>query len=667
MPPVKRLNGFATILFSAGLATASWAGLGPENVLLVVNGASADSLRVANAYVNLRKIPSCNVVVLDKLTSTEFTDAEKFRSEIMQPVLAAIEARGLKKQIDCITYSVDIPYSVNVSGDVKGRKLSQVITQTASTNGLTYLMDWALKGDIDYLRLDINTYARRRTPIPKGADLTSEELAKFGEAMSKYDAKDFKGAIEGLSKLLEVERSDPTIAYNLACCYSLNRQGDEAIAALRKAVASGWRNSGQAGSDPDFEYVRTRPEFLKLLRLMQTANVAVQPAVPFRRSAGWNRMGENDPAGAKYMLSTFLGVTAGRGNSVEEIIDSLRRAKSADFTSPKGTIFFEKNGDVRSTTREWGFQAAADELNRLGVNAIVEEGILPKNRTSVAGAMIGIADFDWKASGSSIAPGAILEHLTRLGGMINKGAGQTPCTEFIRAGAAGSSGTVTEPYALQEKFPSPFIHVHYAKGFTLAEAFYLSVTGPYQLLIIGDPMCRPWGKKAELKLGGLAGQKVSKVVTVKPVVTPNIPVKQFFVYVDGRLVSTAKPAPTLSIPVQSLAEGYHELTVAAELDRGPADLVRSTTEIMVAGTNKSIKVPSRVESSLDGNLVVDVSAAGATKVELMHCGRAVGSCGAKGSITIPSRVVGQGETTLYPVASYGSAKVYGKPISISVR
>jgi len=57
-------------------------------------------------------------------------------------------------------------------------------------------------------------------------------------------------------------------------------------------------------------------------------------------------------------------------------------------------------------------------------------------------------------------------------------AGQTPLTEFLRFGAAGASGTVTEPYAIPAKFPDPFVHVHYVAGCCLAESFYQSITGP---------------------------------------------------------------------------------------------------------------------------------------------------------------------------------------------
>ncbi len=96
---------------------------------------------------------------------------------------------------------------------------------------------------------------------------------------------------------------------------------------------------------------------------------------------------------------------------------------------------------------------------------------------------MGSASFAWIASGSKLVPGAIAENLTSLNGKMD-GVGQTKLTEYLAHGAAGSSGAVEEPYSLQQKFPLPFIHETYARGATLAEAFYQSVLGPYQLLIV---------------------------------------------------------------------------------------------------------------------------------------------------------------------------------------
>ena len=123
-------------------------------------------------------------------------------------------------------------------------------------------------------------------------------------------------------------------------------------------------------------------------------------------------------------------------------------------------------------------------------------------------------------------------------------AGQTPLSEFLRYGAAGASGTVTEPYAIPDKFPSPMIQVHYARGCTLAEAFYQSVYGPYQLLIVGDPLCRPWAEIPQVSATGVEpGATVSGTLTLQPTATlaHGATVDHFELFVDGLRVGECKP------------------------------------------------------------------------------------------------------------------------------
>lgn len=660
-----------TCAFGTILSVVAVAGLGPENVLVVVNGDSPGSVRVASEYARLRDIPPSNFVVLHHLGGPEFIDVQHFRDDILKPVLAAIHERGLDAQIDCITYSTDIPYSVNVASDINGRPVSQVATQPASINGLTYLYEWTLKGDNDYLRLDLNRYCRRLLPLPEGVDLTPAEQTDYALAMSEYGKKNYKKAAQILAKLMEQPRTDPNIAYNLACCQALTGDSDEAIASLRKAVAAGWRNFGQTSSDPDLASLAKLSEFNQVLKLIQLSEIDVQPGIPFRSQAHWNRSGAPDTAGPKYMLSTVLGVTAGRGNSLVDVLTYLGSSKDADFTAPKGTIYFERNGDVRSKTREWGFQPAADALAKLGVNAIVEDGVLPQNRTDVAGATIGTAGFDWPGSHSTILPGAIVEHLTSFGGMLNKGADQTPCTEFLKNGAAGSSGTVTEPYALQEKFPTPFIHVQYAKGFTLAESFYLSVMGPYQLLVLGDPLCRPWGKLVKVKPGSLPVPTVlTAPFNLKPSVSPAVPVVEYRIYADGKLLKAAKPGVAVTLDGSVLGAGYHHLSVVAACKDVAASQARTSFAITVPSSHK-VTAPAQIDMPSDGTANVRLSAPGASKIELLLLGSPVGAvAGDHGEVPVTAATVGQGAAVLQPVATFvvggKTVRVLGAPIHVSV-
>ena len=141
-------------------------------------------------------------------------------------------------------------------------------------------------------------------------------------------------------------------------------------------------------------------------------------------------------------------------------------------------------------------------------------------------------------------------------------ASQTPLTDFLKFGAAGSSGTVAEPYAISAKFPDAFIHLRYAAGCSLAESFYQSVTGPYQLLIVGDPLSQPWATPPQIAVNGLTpSQEVSGAVTVTPTSTDDV--SRFEFYVDGQLRLSCRPGESRQLDSTTLSNGPHEIRIVA--------------------------------------------------------------------------------------------------------
>lgn len=632
---------------------AARAGLSPESVALVVNADSWASLTVANEYAALRHIPARNVILLHGLTAPDSTDINRFRTEILGPVLHELDVRGLRTQIDCITYSIDIPSAVDVSADMAGRSFGQTITPVASTNSLTYLHEWVMKKDADYLRLDINRYSRRTLPLVDGAPLSAPEREAYQAAMKMYDQKQYAPAAEAIAKLTKVARSDGGVYYNLACCQALAGRADEAMNSLLEAAARGWRNSGQTESDADLVSLRERAEFKSLIAKMKATRVRVQDTLGFSAQAAWTEKGvyadSGRDAGPHYMLSTMLGVNTGRANSVDEVRTCLKRASIADGTWPRGTIYIERNGDIRSATRAWAFADLVDQLKQAGVNCVLEDGVLPMNRADVAGAVVGIAEFDWNASKSKVIAGAICEHLTSCGGMMGERDGQTPCTEFIRAGAAGSSGAVTEPYALQEKFPSPFMHLHYVKGSTLAEAFYQSLEGPYQLLIIGDPMCAPWRAKGSLSIEGVQSKdEVKGSITLKAKAAN---AGGFALFVDGLRTEQAG-TPAFTLDTTRFADGEHTISIVATLNEQPKTCVRRDVVVSFANHGQGVTITKKPAPKVawGQKIAVELSCEGAASIEVQHFDRAIAKQnGAKATIEIDTTELGMGRVELRPV------------------
>jgi hypothetical protein len=376
-------------------------------------------------------------------------------------------------------------------------------------------------------------------------------------------------------------------------------------------------------------------------------------SVGFRGNRLYGPKGELVAAGGqRYFLSTMLGVTAGRGNSRDEILHYLERNAAADGTHPKKTIYLVRNDDVRSKVRHDLFPAVVRELATLGVAADILEGTVPLAKSDVQGLVMGTATFDWKASGSTILPGAICEHFTSYGGVMTAGAEQTPLSEFLRYGAAGSSGTVAEPYAIHFKFPSPMIQVHYARGCSLAEAFYQSVHGPYQLLIVGDPLCRPWADIPQVSVTGVqAGAVVRGELRLRPTATlaEGGAVEAFLLAVDGRYQAECRPNGTLLLDTTKFCDGYHELRVVAI---GPRPIESQGRQILpVRLDNRGRRIEAALATPgpqrLDRPLAISARSPGSIGIVVLQGIRVVAHlAGPEGRIEIAAHTLGSGPIQL---------------------
>jgi tetratricopeptide (TPR) repeat protein len=656
------------VLVLCSITSWAHAGLGPQNTAVVVNADSFASRAVANEYILRRQIPACNVIDLHlaQLPDFEQIAVEDFRKLVLLPVLEQIRARGLSEQIDCIAYSSDIPYAVQVTADIAQQKQALAVTPVAAVNGLTFLYQQVLAADVGYLKLDANHYAQRVINHPRRR-LPRDAAEQVGKAGALAREQKWAEAAEALAEVAKAHPASYDVQYDLGCFLARCGKLDEALAALTRAVDAGFWNAGLMKDDDDLNPLKQRPEFQTLVARIKIPPIAVEPVRGFQHDAEWE--------GQKYLLSTMLAVTSGRGNSVGEACDMLRRSVAADGTRPAGTIYYLLNGDIRAATRKWGFQAAVDRLRELKVGAEVVEGVLPKDKPDVAGAMVGIADFDWRSCGSTILPGAICEHLTSFGGVMVQNAGQTPISAFIRAGAAGSSGTVTEPYAIQAKFPTPFLHVYYAQGATLAEAFYLSVTGPYQLLILGDPLCRPWARVPTVSVSSVTAEQVLQdTVALQAAVKPDDPpAARFELFVDGRRHAVAPCGEDLKLDPKQLPAGYHELRVVAI---GADSLATQGQTVLPVYCGESpactVQLPPNAQLAWGPTCDIGLDMPGMDRIELQGLGQVLGTvAGSKGVVKVDARQLGLGTVRLQPIgyrpATAGQhAPVYAKPLDVTV-
>lgn len=528
------------------------AGGGPENVFLLVNSTSQDSMTVANHYAKIRKIPASNIHYLEWDKEKWKVQGKIFRETILLPVFKEIERRGLAGQIDYLVYSCDFPGYVDFASDFPGEKYTPGYQPRGSTTGSSYL--WAF--------------------------VKEKRKEMFGINTNYY---------------FSVPKNGVTVSQGFQTQYR-------------------WLPGGQ----------------------------------------------RTDLQGIPYMLSMMLGVTLGRGTSVEEIIHYLQVASEADATHPQGTVYFLKNEGARSKPRHNLFPLAAHELGQIGVKAEIINGLFPQGKHDIMGLTTGVAKFDFRASNCRMLPGSIGDNLTSYGGIFDVSTTQSLLTEFLLNGAAGASGTVIEPLSYPQKFPSPFVHVHYARGCSLAEAFYQSIQGPFQQLLVGDPLCQPWAKIPVVKVNGPTKKRfVSGSITLTPAgsVKDTPPVRYYELFVDGVRRKRCRPGGNFSLDTTKIADGLHELRVVA-IDASPIETQgRWIGNLMVKNGPNAVQLSIANQADLVGadNLVINVSSTETNPVQILHNHRVLAEVPTgNGSARIAVDRLGSGPITL-------QARVEGNP------
>ena len=347
----------------------------------------------------------------------------------------------------------------------------------------------------------------------------------------------------------------------------------------------------------------------------------------------------------------MLGWTGARGLTIGESMAVLERGAASDGTRPPGPIYLLSSEDIRSRCRDWQFPRAAGQMADLGLRGVTGPSF-PSRASGVAGLMMGAAE----APAGDIArwaPGAFAEHLTSHAGEFHRPI-QTKLTEWLISGATCSAGTVAEPYAVWTKFPSARLFAHLGAGAGMLEALAQSVASPMQLLAVGDPLARPWGRSLPVALEG--PDEIGESARFRARTEPAGAADLWLFLMDGRPVARS-PSPEFVVRASAWPPGVHTLRAVAY---GPGPL-RSQ-----GWAERSFLVPSarapvvlRADEASPGRIVA--RAPGASRIVLYHWGRALHPAeGEAAEWIVPASVTGIGRFPLDTVAQYpDGARVRG--------
>ena len=298
-----------------------------------------------------------------------------------------------------------------------------------------------------------------------------------------------------------------------------------------------------------------------------------QGAIPMRSSRTYLLGSATTGPGDKYFVGAMLGYTGGRGNTPEELVALFERSADADGTIPSGGFYFMRTGDqARSGPREPLFPFAITELQQLGASTFDRSGVLPPAGSVCAGILTGAASTGIASSGVQMIAGSFGDSLTSWGATFDIGQ-QEKVSAWISAGASGSFGTVEEPCNFSGKFPSARAHPFYREGLTVGEAVFRSLQfRPYQGLLYGDALTRPWALIPTVQVAGPVHQTLT-LPLLRPVYSatttkPGASIAELDVLVDGVKIVTIPYGAPLAVPLAGIPDGWHEFRLVARDSSG---------------------------------------------------------------------------------------------------
>jgi hypothetical protein len=405
---------------------------------------------------------------------------------------------------------------------------------------------------------------------------------------------------------------------------------------------------------------------------------SVIPAVPYTK--GSNAAIDADASGR--FIAGNVGYSGTFGITTQHYLDMYLRSVAGDGTRPEGKVYFIENDGIRSTTREPYWKSVQQYMTANGIpweeNRQLYDGS-PSGKPDVRGAVVGSAGYDMP-NGSTYLPGSWGDSLTSSGGAYS-GSAQTKADKFIRSGASGTSGSVSEPYAIADRFPNAMLFVYNDEGSTLGEAFAKSVRRPDMMMFQGDLLSQAYADVPTVTLSSAPpdAAPVTGTVSIGASAVLNSPkiatgIAKLLLYVDGleKGVITSSDG-TFNLDTTTLSDGLHEIRVVAVNDSQAASRGYTRSTINVVNNGQSvIAAGSTINASHDQVVSIPVTAIAGTgpavsRVELRSFGRVVGMVsGSTGSVDLNAELLAFGDNTITPVAVLANgSEVAGATLTVN--
>lgn len=516
-------------------------GLGPEHLLLVVNGNSPVSVRVGEFYIRSRLVPEQRIVRLD-LPASEEIPFDVYERSVVLPVRQFLRTHGLAEQVRCIVLFHGVPLRVaaRTLTDADRAELEEVSGQLQAV--LTQA-----RGEVERFEAFVRTEVPEFVPPPPGGAL-EPATASFSAADplllrlnraalaltpkvnratgNQRDAlltqvRQFQEPLVGEEGLLRVfapiELADPrTTPDRRAELEQRAKRFETARALLRESLDRRFDPTERARAR---ELARMHFGLLGLLRTLQGqrdyfGTAESHASLDSELTLLWHdhyprerwlfnpmHYGVASYQGPRVLMTARLDGEDGQ-TPIEIMLGSLR----AERQGLRGRVVIDSRGVSASTTQpQQNAYAAYDQSLRNLARIIKAAGTLPvlldeQDAVLPPNSMRDVAIYaGWYSVGNYVpccrfVVGAVGFHIASFEMVTLRDPQNRGWVRgLLGSGVAATMGSVAEPYLFAFPNADEFFPLLLTGELSLAETYWRTQkTLSWQMSLIGDPLYRPF-------------------------------------------------------------------------------------------------------------------------------------------------------------------------------
>ncbi len=527
----RTLLAILAALATAGLAPPlAQAQLQPNQVLVVANAHSAESVALARTYMKLRKIPAENLLLVKTTTDMSISRAD-YNAQIAHPVRTALKDPKLGERIRCLCLIYGVP--VQVEGPEAPRGQAQQIWRQVVDESHRRLAAQARKLE-QFSKLLAGGEAR---DLPKLKKLLADSTPILGDLPSAAKLRTqlpglCRAAWGGIGAL-------PAGSLREAATDGMGKLLS-ALAGLEGLVEHGQGLSDELRASAAQELAKLDQELLKLQQLEATERNVRRIAALMaetRGMAGLNafaveRLSADPSDQADASLDSELALlwrkdhelsrwlpnpmhwsytekdAAGKGNemlmtarldgpSAPDVLRMIKSSIQAEADGLRGKFYIDAGGMPRARTYDKNLLSLAEFLTQakaIPVRLDTRQEVFAKSSAPDAALYVG-----WYSLGNYVPAflwnkGAVGWHISSgEAGDLRDPKSQSWCVKMIQNGVVATLGAFNEPYLSAFPLPQEFFPLLMTGKATLAECYWRCIPHTsWRMSLLGDPLYNPF-------------------------------------------------------------------------------------------------------------------------------------------------------------------------------